>query len=190
MVNKRIFFIFLPLFSILTWLSFPPPALAADCKLDGDGQCYINPFYNYNCTYTAGSGITTNACCQSSSACKDFKIELAAGSTSLANNRQAWNPEGSCPDGIDTALGCLPYKSKNGALTKALLTFATGISGAIALAVMLAGTIQIMTAGGNAEQVGKGKELLTGAIVGLLFIVFSVTLLRLIAGDIIQLEGF
>lgn len=55
---------------------------------------------------------------------------------------------------------------------------------------MLAGTIQIMTAGGNAEQVQKGKELLTGAVVGLLFIVFSVTLLRLVAGDIIQIEGF
>jgi hypothetical protein len=84
----------------------------------------------------------------------------------------------------------MPFKSKDGALTKALLTFAAGISGAISLAIMLAGTIQIMTAGGNAEQVQKGKELLTGAIIGLLFIIFSVTLLQLIAGDIIQLEGF
>ena len=55
---------------------------------------------------------------------------------------------------------------------------------------MLAATIQIMTGGDNAEQVKKGKELFTGAITGLLFIVFSVTLLKIIAGDIIQLPGF
>jgi hypothetical protein len=42
----------------------------------------------------------------------------------------------------------------------------------------------------NAEQVKKGKELFTGAITGLLFIIFSVTLLKIIAGDIIQLPGF
>ena len=189
MVNKRIFFIFLPLFFILAWLTFPSSILAADCKLDGDGTCYLYP-YHYGCRYYSGSGIETNTCCKDSDACRDFKIEMAEGSTSLANNRRVWNPEGNCLNGIDTALGCMPFKSKDGALTKALLTFAAGISGAISLAIMLAGTIQIMTAGGNAEQVPKGKELLTGAIIGLLFIIFSVTLLQLIAGDIIQLEGF
>lgn len=55
---------------------------------------------------------------------------------------------------------------------------------------MLAATIQIMTGGDNAEQVKKGKELFTSAVTGLLFIIFSVTLLRIVAGDIIQLEGF
>lgn len=103
---------------------------------------------------------------------------------------QIWNPEGSCTDGIDTALGCLPYKSEDGQLAQTILIFLAGITGAIALVVMLMATIQIMTAGGNPEQVKKGKELLTGAITGLLFIIFSVTLLRMIAGDIIVLEGF
>ncbi len=74
--------------------------------------------------------------------------------------------------------------------TGQLLGFLAGIAGAIALVIMLAATIQIMTGGDNAEQVKKGKELFTGAVTGLLFIIFSVTLLKIIAGDIIQLPGF
>ena len=55
---------------------------------------------------------------------------------------------------------------------------------------MLIATIQIMSGGDNAESVKKGKELFTGAVTGLLFIIFSVTLLKIIAGDIINLPGF
>jgi len=55
---------------------------------------------------------------------------------------------------------------------------------------MLFATAQIMMAGGDAEAVKKAKELFTGAVTGLLFIIFSVTLLKIIAGDIIQLPGF
>lgn len=74
--------------------------------------------------------------------------------------------------------------------TAQILTFLAGISGAISLVIMLAATIQIMTGGDNAEQVKKGKELFTGAVTGLIFIIFSVTLLKIIAGDIIKLPGF
>lgn len=134
----------------------------------------------------------SSACCTTTSACTAFKQNLANNATGITNskNPQAWNPQGSCANGIDTALGCLPYEASGGGFTTSLLTLLAGVTGAIALAIMLMATIQIMTAGGNAEQLQKGKELLTGAITGLLFIVFSVTLLRLIAGDIIQLEGF
>jgi len=64
------------------------------------------------------------------------------------------------------------------------------MAGAISLVIMLIATVQIMTGGDNAEQVKKGKELFTGAITGLLFIIFSVTLLQIIAGGIIDLPGF
>jgi len=70
------------------------------------------------------------------------------------------------------------------------LTFIVGIAGAVALVTMLIATLQIMTAGGNAEQLQKGKELFTSAIVGLLFLIFSVSLLGIIAGNIIRLPGF
>ena len=47
---------------------------------------------------------------------------------------------------------------------------------------------QVAAGGDNAEQVKKGKEL-SGAITGLLFIVFSVTLLKIIM-VILSLPGF
>ncbi|MFH2019067.1 MAG: pilin [bacterium] len=102
------------------------------------------------------------------------------------------NPVQNCTNngdaGIETALGCIPYEYES--FVPSLLGFLVGIIGAIALVVMLVGTVTIMTASGNPEAVKKGKELFTAAITGLLFIVFSVALLRIVAGDIIKLPGF
>lgn len=106
----------------------------------------------------------------------------------------AFDPTAGCPGSsdtnpqINTGLGCLSTSTSG--FTSALLTFLAGTAGAISLVIMLAATIQIMTGGDNAEQVKKGKELFTGAITGLLFIIFSVTLLQIIAGGIIKLPGF
>lgn len=102
--------------------------------------------------------------------------------------QQSVFPEQGCSGGINTALGCIPYKTEG--FTSALLGFLAGIVGLIAIIVMLIATIMIMTSGGNPEQAKKGKELFTGGITGLFFIIFSVTILRIIAGDIIQLPGF
>jgi hypothetical protein len=100
----------------------------------------------------------------------------------------AIDPTAGCSNGINTGIGCIPYETKG--FTASLLTFLVGTAGAISLVIMLIATVQIMTGGDNAEQVKKGKELFTGAVTGLLFIIFSVTLLRIVAGDIIQLPGF
>jgi len=105
-----------------------------------------------------------------------------------------FDPTKDCPGStktnpqISTGLGCLSTSTSG--FTSTLLTFLAGTAGAISLVIMLIATIQIMTGGDNAEQVKKGKELFTGAITGLLFIIFSVTLLKIIAGDIIKLPGF
>lgn len=97
-------------------------------------------------------------------------------------------PDSCAPDSLTTALGCIPYTRE--AFTSALFTFLIGLSGGIAIVVMLVAIFQIMTAGGNEEQLKKGKELFTAAVTGLLFLIFSVALLRIIAGDIIKLPGF
>jgi hypothetical protein len=65
-----------------------------------------------------------------------------------------------------------------------------GIAGAIALLTMLIATFQIMTAASDAKKIQAGRDLFFSAVAGLLFLIFSVSLLRLIAGDIIKLPGF
>lgn len=99
------------------------------------------------------------------------------------------NPAGDCGDGyIDTALGCLPYERSE--FIMALLRFLVGISGAISLIVMLMGTIQIQTSSGDPKKIQSGRDLFTAAIAGLLFLVLSAAILRIIGFDILKLPGF
>ncbi len=100
----------------------------------------------------------------------------------------AFTPETCGSESLATALGCLPFTRD--AFISALLSFVAGIAGAIALVTMLISTIQIMTAGDDAKKLQAGRDLFFSALTGLLFLIFSVSLLRLIAGDIIKLPGF
>lgn len=97
-------------------------------------------------------------------------------------------PDSCGPESLSTALGCLPFTRD--AFISTILSFIVGISGAIALTVMLVATIQFMTASGDPKKLQAAKELFSSALIGLLFLIFSVSLLRLIAGDIIKLPGF
>lgn len=90
--------------------------------------------------------------------------------------------------GINTALGCLQIDTS--AFTLQLVKFIIGIAGGIAIIMMLIGTVLFASGGSNPEQVKRGKEIFTGALVGLLFIVFSVVILQIITRDILQLKNF
>ncbi len=95
----------------------------------------------------------------------------------------------SCGEGaLATALGCLPYAYQPFVAT--LLRFLIGISGGIALAVMLTGVFRLMTSGGDAKAIQSGRDLFSAGVAGLLLVIFSVSLLRLIAADILKLPGF
>ena len=144
----------------------------------------------YSCSVTRPNGTPARYCCSNQPECTTLKNSASSGSLPGAVQSGALkvNPEGNCSGGIDTALGCIPYDTKG--FTAALLGFLAGIVGLIALIVMIIATIMVMTGGSNPEQVKKGKELFTGGVTGLFFIIFSVTILRIIAGDIIQLPGF
>lgn len=92
------------------------------------------------------------------------------------------------PPEIWTAIGCIP-STPNGFIQK-LLPLGIGLGGGIAFLLMLFGALQIMTSAGNPEKLNAGKELITSAIVGLLLIIFSVFLLKLIGADILGIPNF
>ncbi|MEK7182618.1 MAG: hypothetical protein AAB694_00460, partial [Patescibacteria group bacterium] len=73
---------------------------------------------------------------------------------------------------------------------KWFLGWAIGIGGGVAFLLILWSGFQIMTSAGNPERLKAGREQLTAAIGGLLFLIFSMFLLRLIGVDILQLPGF
>jgi hypothetical protein len=91
--------------------------------------------------------------------------------------------------GINTAIGCIPVQNTQ-ELTKFLLSWGLGIAGGIALLLITYAGFLIMTSQGNPQRLQAGKELLTAALSGLLLIIFSATLLRLIGVDILGIPGF
>ncbi len=100
------------------------------------------------------------------------------------------NPCTRCYDseGIWTALGCLPTKPAD--LLPKLAQFAVGLAGGIALMLMLVGAFRISVSAGNPDNVQAGKDMFTSAVAGLLLIIFSALILRIIGVDIFQLPGF
>lgn len=78
----------------------------------------------------------------------------------------------------------------SGDFATTILKFSAGIAGGIAFFLIIIGGFQMMISAGNPEKLNEGKELVTSAIVGLLFIIFSVFLLKLIGLDILQIPGF
>ena len=89
---------------------------------------------------------------------------------------------------IQTGLGEIP--TEPGAFVNTVLKIALGIAGGIAFLLMVFGAFRLMTSTGNPEGVQEGWSILTSAIVGLLFIIFSVFLLRVIGVDILKIPGF
>ena len=92
-------------------------------------------------------------------------------------------------DGVITALGCIPTSSLNGFLSW-ILPKVIGIASGIAFLLMAFGAFQIITSSGDPKKTQAGKELITSALSGLLFIILSIFLLKLIGVDILQIPGF
>lgn len=90
--------------------------------------------------------------------------------------------------GAWTAIGCIPTTTSG--FISTILTFGMGIAGGIAFLLILLGAFQIMTSTGNPEQLNEGRELVSSAITGLLLIIFSVFILKVIGINILGIPGF
>lgn len=90
--------------------------------------------------------------------------------------------------GAWTAIGCLGGESPND-FVASLLKIGTGLGGGVAFLLILFSGFQRVTSAGNPEKLHEAKELMTAAISGLLLIIFSIFLLRLIGVNILQLPG-
>ncbi|MBI2020450.1 hypothetical protein HYS94_03425, partial [Candidatus Daviesbacteria bacterium] len=56
--------------------------------------------------------------------------------------------------------------------------------------MMLLGAFQMLTSAGNPETLAAGRERLTSAVIGLLFVIFSILLLQIIGMNILNIPGF
>lgn len=90
--------------------------------------------------------------------------------------------------GISTPFGCIPANPQG--LVERVLRIAIGIAGGIAFLMIAYGSISIALSAGNPEKLNQNKEVIMSAIAGLLLIVFSAVILRIIGVDILQIPGF
>ena len=89
---------------------------------------------------------------------------------------------------LKTALGCIDTTPTG--LAQKVFTLALGIAGGIAFLMILLGALQIQASAGNPERVNGGREIIEGAITGLLLIIFSIFILKLIGVNILGIPGF
>lgn len=91
--------------------------------------------------------------------------------------------------GAWTAIGCIGQGGTPNDFVSWFLKLGTGLGGGIAFLLILFSGFQRITSAGNPEKLHEAKELMTAAISGLLLIIFSIFLLRLIGVDILQIPG-
>lgn len=146
------------------------------------------------------SGVGCGTACRDSSECTDpscpecdFPYPGARFQTCNAPTQEPLDEpsDGETEEGgpIHTAIGDIDPTNLQGFIQQ-LLNLALGVAGGIAFLLMLFGAFQIMTSSGNPEKMKAGGELITSALTGLLFIIFSIFLLKLIGVDILQIPGF
>lgn len=96
----------------------------------------------------------------------------------------------SCSDGggVWTALGCFSGNISEFIAQKILGT-GVGIAGGISMLCIMFAAFQMQTSRGNAEKIKKAQELMTNCITGLMVIIFSVLILKIIGVDILRIPG-
>jgi len=106
---------------------------------------------------------------------------------------QSKSPRQACKDcqdtnGIWTALGCIP--TDGAGTVRTFISIALGMAGGIGLLMIIAAGAMFALSQNDPTKVNSARDLLTSVIIGLLFIVFSVTILQFIGVTILQIPGF
>ena len=91
-------------------------------------------------------------------------------------------------NGLWTGVGCMGTNLTS--FTGSLIGIGVGIAGGIAFLCILYSAILFQTSRGNPESIKKAREYMTNCIIGLILILFSVLILRIVGVDILGLPGF
>lgn len=102
-----------------------------------------------------------------------------------------WDDCVACLDQEDktwTILGCIP--TSPGGFVQTILQTVISVAGGIAFLAFLFGGFTLLTSRGDVRKIIAGKSMLISSIVGLLLIIFSIFILRLIGYEILKIPGF
>lgn len=148
--------------------SFPKTSFSANCRKEGE------------------------TCDSSRLCCSPF---VCTGKTTKGGIKTCLSPDDpltGCPGGksINSAIGCIPVLDTKEEFLSFILKWSVGIGGGIAFLLIVYAGFMIMTSAGNPERLKAGQELLTSAISGLILLIFSIVILKIIGVDILGLCNF
>ena len=87
-----------------------------------------------------------------------------------------------------TGLGEIPTKPTE--LISKIFAILLGLSGGIAVVLIIISGYQLIASAGVPEKVQAAREGLTAAVTGLLFVIFSLVILEIIGVNLLHLPGF
>lgn len=103
-----------------------------------------------------------------------FGASLVFASAALAQGSSFFdNPQTGAPPNV-VAQGTLGQNITN------IINFFLGLLGLIAVAFLIYAGVLMVTAGGNDEQVGKAKKIITFSVIGIVIILLSYTIVTFI----------
>jgi len=95
----------------------------------------------------------------------------------------------SSQNGMWTGLGCLSLDI-NTLITSFVLSTGIGLGGGFALLCIIYAAFMMQSSQGNPEKLKKAQEMITSCIMGLMLIIFSVFIMKLIGVNILKIPGF
>jgi hypothetical protein len=138
----------------------------------------------------SGAGCTKDPNSSDIDALNELLEELSAiGKLILNCDKYSRNEDGNlqCVS-INTAIGTIPTNPI--AFIERLFSIVLSLAGVGALGLLIYGGYNYMVSRGDPERIKGARETITSAIIGLLFIIFSLVILQVIAGDILRIPGF
>lgn len=120
----------------------------------------------------------------------DLRKECCACQTGIdaLDNGKCFKPDPGYQQGIWTAIGCIRANPEK--IVEAILEVGLSIAGGAAILMILAASFMLSTSQGDPKRTSEARELITSAVIGILFIVFSVAILQFIGYDILRIPGF
>lgn len=91
-------------------------------------------------------------------------------------------------EGVWTAIGCI--KREPAQIAQALIKLGLMMGGGVALLMMLVAGFILSVSQGDPKRIEDARDMVTASFMGLIFIIFSVTILQFIGFSILRIPGF
>jgi len=162
----------------------------SDCIPRGT-SCYLD---NRRCCTDGDTCFASNPNDKTTQACESPDTVKQLNTVHSTEERKLGEPP--CkPDASGTFYTCdtgfgFPIDTRPVDFVKAMFQIILSISGGIALLLVIFSGYRMVMSRGNPEKIQEARDRLTSAIVGLLFIIFSIVILQIIGVDILHIPQF